>query len=88
MRAISRRLSRLEDRVGVADRPQRRLRILVRRAGARPCLEGAICTRMLCVDGSLLETVKFNKQNDGRDEPTPEEVDKWVETFPVRVLPR
>jgi hypothetical protein len=52
-----------------------RLRLVVMRAGARPCLEQATCTRMLCVDGGLLETVQFNKHNAGPDEPTQR---KWT----------
>ena len=88
MRAITRRLLRLEDQVVVPDRPRRRLRLVVMRAGARPCLEGATCTRMLCVDGSLLETLQFLKQSDGPGEPTAEEVDKWIESMPVQVLSR
>jgi hypothetical protein len=88
MRAITRRLCRLEGQVRTRDRPRRRLRLVVMRAGARPCLEDATCTRTLCVDGRLLELVRYNKPNEGHDEPTAEEVDKWVETFPLRVLSR
>jgi hypothetical protein len=88
MRAITHRLCQLEDQIGSADRPRRRLRLMIMRAGARPCLEDATCTRMLCVDGSLLETVQFKKDNDGPKEPTQEEVDAWVDAFPVRVLSR
>jgi hypothetical protein len=43
---------------------------------------------MLCVDGSLLELVRCNKPNEGHDEPNQEEVDRWVETFPLQVLSR
>jgi hypothetical protein len=43
---------------------------------------------MLCVDGSRLELARCNNQNERHDEPTAEEVDKWVETFPVQVLSR
>jgi hypothetical protein len=86
MRAIARRLCQTEEKVGTAERPRRRLRLVVMRAGARRCLEEATCTRMLCPDGSLLELLQFRKHNDGPDEPTAEEVDRWVETFPVRVL--
>jgi hypothetical protein len=43
-------------------------------------LEEATCTRMLCIDGSLLETVQFTRDNPGPYEPTQEDVDAWVDT--------
>ena len=43
---------------------------------------------MLCVDGSLLEVVRFKQSNDEANEPTQEEVDRWVDSFPLRVLSR
>jgi hypothetical protein len=33
-------------------------------------------------------TVQFMRQNDGIDEPTKEEVERWIESVPVRVLSR
>jgi hypothetical protein len=42
--------------------------------------------RMLSLDGSLLETVQFKKDNDRPNEPNQEDVDRWVDTSPVRVL--
>jgi len=88
MQAITRRLRQLEEKTVTAERPRRRLRLMVMRAGARTSLEGATCTRLLCADGSLLETVKFLQGNDGPDEPTEAEVDRWVDSCPVRVLSR
>ena len=52
-------------------------------AGAEPSLEDATCKRTLWPDGTLFELVEFNKHNDGPDELTDEELDRWLEGFPV-----
>jgi hypothetical protein len=84
MKIIERRLLKLEDRFGRADgKPRRRLRMLVSMAGARPSLEEATCGRTLWPDGTLFEMVEFHKHNDGPDELTNEELDRWLEGFPV-----
>lgn len=83
MKTVTRRIARLEDRFVSADRPRRHLRIVLSMAGAKPCLDDATCKRTLCSDGTLLEVVRFNKRNKGPDELTNEELDKWVESFPV-----
>jgi hypothetical protein len=85
VKIIERRLRQLEDRFGPADgKPRRRLRLLVSMAGSRPSLENATCKRTLCSDGTLLELVEFNEHNDRSDELTDEELDGWVESFPVQ----
>ena len=83
MRALARRLGRLEDQIVTADKPRSRLRLMVMMAGSRPSLEDASCTRSLCKDGSLLELVRFERHNDRPDDLTDEELDDWVEMFPV-----
>jgi hypothetical protein len=39
---------------------------------------------MLCSDGSLMGLVDFQKHNEGADELTDEELDRWVENFPIQ----
>jgi hypothetical protein len=84
MRAVVRRIDRLEDQFGAAyGKPRRRLRMMVSMAGAAPSLEDATCKRTLWPDGTLFELVEFNRHNDGPDELTDEELDNWLESFPV-----
>ncbi len=84
MKTVIRRIRRLEDQFVSADRPRRHHRIVIKMAGARPCLEDATCKRMLYSDGTLLEMVQINKHNEGPDELTDEELDRWVESFPIQ----
>jgi hypothetical protein len=86
MRAIAKRLSQLENRVVSAAKPLRCLRIRAMLVGSRPTLKGAQCTRMLCADGSVLETVKYGIGDRDAAEITAEEEDRWVKTFPVEDL--
>jgi hypothetical protein len=84
MRAVVRRIDRLEDQFGAAyGRPRRRLRMMISMAGAKPSLEDATCRRTLCSDGTLMELVEFKQHNAGPDELTEEELDAWLESFPV-----
>jgi hypothetical protein len=84
VKIIERRLRQLEDRFGPADgKPRRRLRLLVSMAGSNPSVEDATCKRTLCSDGTLLELVEFSKHNEGPDVLPHEDLDRWVETFPV-----
>jgi hypothetical protein len=57
--------------------------MLVMLAGSQLCLEDATCTRTMCSDGTLLEVVQFQKHDEGPDEPTEEELNTWVERFPI-----
>jgi hypothetical protein len=84
MKIIDQRLHKLEDRFGRANgRPRRCLRMMISMAGAKPSLEDATCRRTLWSDGTLFEMVEFRKHNAGRDELTDEELDRWLESFPV-----
>ena len=83
MKTVIRRLRRLEDQVACVDRPRRRIRLVVCDLGDTLSLEGATCQRALCSDGTLLEMVCFNRHNAGPDPLTDEELDRWVESFPV-----
>ena len=88
MNALARRLGRLENQIISAERPRQRLRIMVRGTGTRPRLEDATCTRSLCADGTILEVVRIMKHNNVRGDLTAEQLDQWVETFPVLDLRR
>ena len=83
MKTVTRRILKLEDQSGSAGRPRRHIRLVVCDLGAKLSLEGATCTRTLCSDGTLLEMACFNKHNEGPAELTDEELDRWVESFPV-----
>ena len=83
MKAIAKRLSRLEDQFGPADgKPWERFRLVVRLAGKMFDSESATCRRTLCPNGTVLESVQFRTSRNG-PELTQEELDMWVASFPV-----
>jgi hypothetical protein len=84
MKTLARRIDKLEDQFGSADRPRRHSRLQVMLLGSKLCLADAKCTRTLCSGGSVMELVEFQKHNEGPDELTNEELDRWVETFPIQ----
>ena len=84
MRAVVRRIDRLEDQFGSSNgKPRRRIRMMISMAGAAPCLEDATCKRTRWADGTLFEMVEFKRHNDGPGELTDEELNTWLEGFPV-----
>ena len=83
MKIIDRRLRELENHFGSPDRPRPRIRLVIRTLGSKLCLEDAICKRTMCSDGTLLELVDFKKHNEGPDELTDEELNRWLDGFPV-----
>ena len=86
MRTISRRLARLEDQLVTADRKVRsRYRLVLCRFGSRTSLENATCKRTLCPDGTVVEFVELDGSNDGPGSVTAEELDRWVDRFPIEV---
>ena len=87
MKAIARRLRRLEDQFARADgQPRDRFRLVLRAAGLlNPSLENATCRRTLCPNGTVLESVEFTTSSNGR-ELTQEELDRWLASFPVETL--
>lgn len=84
MKTIDRRIARLEDQFGSADKPRPRLRLLVMDLGSKMCLEDASCHRTLGPDGTLMELVNFRNHREGPDQLSEEEIDKWADTFPVQ----
>ncbi len=87
MKAIAKRLRRLEDQFGPADgKPRERFRIVLQPAGLRtPDLEHSTCRRTLWPNGTVSETVEFGTGNNGR-EVTNDELDQWVASFPLEAL--
>ena len=87
MRTIAKRLRRLEDELGPADgKPRERWRLVVRLAGKMFDSEGPTCRRTLCPNGTLFETVSFDGSHPGGAEPTGEELERWIATFPVETI--
>jgi hypothetical protein len=84
---LKRRVERLEDRSDAAsDKPRRAQRIVVTCLDREPSLENAQCHRTLCPNGTLLEVVHLDRGRPGGERLSEEALDRFVETFPVRVL--
>lgn len=84
---LKRRIQRLEDRSGTdGSKPRKLQRIVVSCLDREPSLEGAECTRTLCPNGTLLEMVRFDRCRPGSERLSEEALDRFVESFPVRVL--
>jgi hypothetical protein len=85
VKAIAKRLHRLEDQFGPADgKPRERFRLVVRSAGEMLGSESATCRRTLCPDGTLMELIEMSATH-ARDL-SQEELNRWVATFPVVTL--
>ena len=84
MKAIAKRLCRLEDQFGPVDRKPRKVsRTVVQRwSRGATSLENARCKRTLCADGTLTELVELA----GNDEVAPDELDNWVASFSIERL--
>ncbi len=83
MRAVARRVRRLENRLHVVAGPRQRFRMVVCRMDRKPSLEGATCQRSLYANGTLLELVRLDRSDEGRETLTDEELERWVAGFPV-----
>jgi hypothetical protein len=83
VKAIAKRLCRLEEQIVPADRqPRVSSRIVLHRLDRISGLEGATCWRTLLRDGTVSESVVLGRSSNGRAA-TDEELDRWVETFPI-----
>jgi hypothetical protein len=79
MKTVLRRVGRLEDRFGPG-KPRKVLQIVVSRIGAGEAgLEKATCTRHWAGDLPM-EVIKLNRWNNPY---TREELDRFVERFPI-----
>jgi hypothetical protein len=94
MKAITRRLNRIENRLcSPAPRPRTRFRVVVRmedpdRPPVRlwdrePSFERATCKSSLCPDGTLWEVVRLGA---GNVQPTDAELNTWIAGFPIEPL--
>ena len=83
MKTVLKRITRLEGEFQVTLTPRKRLSIVVTRVDRKPSLEGATCTRTLCPDGTLMQVVHLDQSRPGREELTDEELERWIETFPI-----
>jgi len=84
---LKRRVGQLEERSGVdRGKPRKTLRIVVSRLDCTPSLENAECSRKLWPDGTLLEMVRLDHSFAGREGLSEEALDRFVESFPVRLL--
>lgn len=97
MTRITRRLNRLEDQFWPpAVKPRSRFRMIarwvdpdapaVRRQDRQPSFEKATCRRSLCPDGTLFEVVRLDKIYEDGDQPTDEELNRWIASFPIEPL--
>lgn len=83
MKAIARRLCRLEDQFALAvGQPRDCFRMIVRRMDRKAGLAGATCTRTLLPGGMVSEVVRLDRGNGGR-EPSEQELDGWIASFPI-----
>jgi hypothetical protein len=83
VKALARRLRRLEDQFASADgMPRDYFRIVLRHLDRLPGLDGATCRRTMWPNGTVSESVVMGTSRDGR-EPTREELDRWVASFPI-----
>lgn len=54
------------------------------RIGREESLENATCSRTIWPNGTLFEMVRLNGSKEGRGRLSDEELDRWVESFPIR----
>ena len=81
MRALARRLHRLEELAGVSGVPRQRLRFVISTVGLTRDLTRCTCRRTLAPNGLLTEFVDL-----GGDYPkwSDEDIDRFVEQFPIQ----
>jgi hypothetical protein len=84
MKAIIRRVRKLEDRLGVPGKPRDRVQFVFSTIGIEQSLETAICSRTLQPDGKVLEYVDFTRGAKGSGNLNEEELNRWLDTFPMR----
>jgi hypothetical protein len=86
VKAIAKRLCRLEDQFGPADgKPRKTFRVTTQPVGRGPVdLGNSCCQRTLCADGTVCESITLVAGDNGR-EITEDELEQWVESFPIEV---
>jgi hypothetical protein len=97
MKPITRRLNRLEDQFWPPPpKPRTYFRVVVRmvdvdapairKLDRGPSFDRATCKRTLCPDGTLWEVVHLDKIGEDGDQPTDEELNRWIAGFPIEPL--
>jgi hypothetical protein len=84
MKAIVRRVFKLEDRFGFSGKPRDRVQFVFSTIGIEQSLENATCSRTLQPDGKVLEYVDFTRGPKGSGKLNEEELNRWLDTFPIR----
>ena len=90
MKAVIRRIARLENRLApkvqpdFVCHPRHRLRLVVSGLDRALRLETSTCTRTLTASGCLTEVVKLDGSREGL---TDEDLEKFFKSFPVETIP-
>lgn len=84
MKSISRRLCRLEHRLTPARGPLQRFRVVVSCIDRERSLEGATCQRTRVPGGAVWETIDFGDCRKGGKSFTEEELESWIDSFPIQ----
>ena len=85
MKALTRRLGRLEHQLTPVRRPLQRFRVIVSCIDRKRSLEGATCQRTGAPGGTVCETVDLSRCRVGGKEFTEEELETWIESFPIKL---
>jgi hypothetical protein len=83
---LKRRVERLEEGSGAGNKPRKVQRIVLTCLDRQPSLENAECSRTLYPNGTLIEMVRFDRCRPGGERLSEEALDRFVESFPVKVL--
>ena len=89
MKAVIRRIARLEEQLapkvqpGFLRHPRHHMRLVVSALDRDLTLETSTCHRTLTASGCLIEVVRLDGRRDGL---TDEELEKFVESFPVQTI--
>ena len=87
MKAVIRRVARLEVRFAPAARtPRQCFRTVVRRLDSPPSLQGATCTRTLMPDGTLYELVRLDRSHPDSAGATDEEIEEFIANVPIAIV--
>jgi len=82
MKAIGKRLGRLEERFTVPTGPRQRIRVVSHAMAHELRLETSTCRRTLDSRGLLTEIVHL----DGYNSVTDDELERFIESFPIEMV--
>jgi len=85
MKAMNRRLRRLEDQLGGANgKPRKIWRMMPCPLGRKAELGKSTCRRFLCADGTVSETIVLAPGENGH-KITDAELEEWIAGFPIEL---